>query len=116
MTQSQRPLPEARALAPTNSLPATPTKEDLTANGHGHWFGPLYAYVSRYVAGRPVRERIVREVLAMDLDLLVGRRDGGLGVRRLEAVADRLIADAVRDAERFIEGRRRSASREDVSG
>jgi hypothetical protein len=106
MTQSQRSLPEALAQALTNSLPAIPTNEDLLAKGYGHWFGPLYAYVSRYVAGRPVRERIVREVLAMDLDLLVGRRDGGLGVRRIEAAADRLIADALKDAELFIERRR----------
>ena len=78
----------------------------MLAKGCGRWFGPLYAYVSRYVAGRPLRERIVREVLAMDLELLVGRSDGGQGVARLEAAADRLIADAVKDAELFIERRR----------
>jgi len=106
MTHSQRSLPGALAQAPMSSLPAIPINEDLLAEGYGHWFGPLYAYVSRYVAGRPLRERIVREVLAMDLERLVGRCDGGLGVRRLEAAADRLIADAVTDAELLIERRR----------
>jgi hypothetical protein len=85
---------------------AIPEPSELFAEGYGRWFEPLYAYVSRHVAGRQVRERIVREVLATNLDLLVGRRDHASDVSRLEASADRLIADAVEEADLFLDRRR----------
>ena len=83
-----------------------PTTAELFAEGYERWFGPLYAYVSRHVAGEPTRERIVREVLSENLDLLVGRRAESLEVNRLEVTADRLIADAVEEAELFLDRRR----------
>ena len=83
------------------------TTAELLAQGYQRWFAPLHLYVSRHVAGSQVRERIVREVLATNLDLLVGRQEEALEVRRLEATADRLIADAVTEAERFLDRRRR---------
>ena len=82
-----------------------PTPE-LLADGYARWSEPLYAYVSRSVAGRQVRERIVREVLAENLDLLVGRRGEAAEVSRLTASADRLIADAVTDADLSLDRRR----------
>jgi hypothetical protein len=66
--------------------------------------------VSRSVAGRQVRERIVREVLSENLDLLVGRREEAMEVSRLQASADRLIADAITDADHFLERRRMARS------
>ena len=84
-----------------------PTTTELFASGYERWFEPLYAYVKRYVAGPQIRDRIVREVLATNLDLFIGRRDEALEVRRLEATADRLIADAVTEAEVFIDRRRK---------
>jgi hypothetical protein len=82
------------------------TTADLFAAGYERWTFPLYAYVSRHVAGRQLRERIVREVLSENLDLLVGRREEGSEISRLEATANRLIADAVDEAERFLDRRR----------
>ena len=106
MTQGRRSLPEALGHAPTNPLgDALPTTAELLANGYQRWFDPLHAYVSRHIPSRQVRERIVREVLSENLDLLVGRRDKDLEVRRLEAAADRLIADALTEAELFLERR-----------
>ena len=78
----------------------------LFAEGYARWCDPLYAYVSRSVAGRLTRERIVREVLTENLDLLVGRREEALEVTRLTATADRLIADAIEEADVFLERRR----------
>ncbi len=83
-----------------------PPTADLLADGYDRWSDPLYAYVSRSVAGRQVRERIVSEVLSENLDLLVGRREGAAEVSRLTAAADRLIADAVTDANLFLDRRR----------
>ena len=77
----------------------------MFAEGYARWSEPLYVYVSRSVAGRQVRERIVREVLTENLDLLVGRREQALEVSRLTATADRLIADAVEAADMFLERR-----------
>jgi hypothetical protein len=106
MTQSRRSAPEALAEAAAETfVRAIPTTAELFQEGYQRWFDPLYAYVSRYVAGRHVRERIVREVLSENLDLLVGRREKGLEVRRLEATANRLIADAVTEAELLLERR-----------
>lgn len=72
-----------------------PTTADPLANGYRRWLDPLHAYVSRHVPGREVRERIVREVLSENLDLLVGRRDEALEISRLEATANRLIAEVM---------------------
>ena len=75
MTHSRRSLPEA--LAPTSAALfacTVPTTAELLANGYERWFRPIHDYVSRHVAGRVPRERIVREVLSENLDLLVGRR------------------------------------------
>ena len=99
MTQSRR---SAQAALPD----AIPMTSELFADGYERWSDPLYAYVSRSVAGRQVRERIVREVLSENLDLLVGRREEAAEVSRLEASADRLIADAVTDADLFLDRRR----------
>jgi len=87
-------------------VPTIPLPAELFAEGYARWCDPLYAYVSRSVAGRQARERIVREVLTENLDLLVGRREEGLEVRRLAATADRLIADAIEEADVFLERRR----------
>lgn len=107
MSLSRRSFPEPLAETSTNSFVArVPATEELLATGYERWFTPLHAYVSRHVAGSHVRERIVREVLATNLDLLVGRRDEALEVRRLEATADRLIAEAVTEAELFLDRRR----------
>jgi hypothetical protein len=82
------------------------TTAGLSAAGYERWTVPLYAYVSRHVAGRQLRERIVREVLSENLDLLVGLREEGSEINRLEAAANRLIADAVEEAEQFLDRRR----------
>jgi len=58
-------------------------------------FDPLHAYVSRYVADRHVRERIVREVLSENLDLLVGSREEASEVSQLRTAANRLIAEVM---------------------
>ena len=87
-------------------VPATSLPADLFVEGYARWCDPLYAYVSRSVAGRQVRERIVRQVLTENLDLLVGRREEALEVGRLTATADRLIADAIEEADVFLERRR----------
>ena len=102
-----KPLPYAvNALEPyLGAERAISTTAELFATGYERWFGPLYAYVSRHVAGEQVRERIVREVLAENLDLLVGRRAEALEVSRLEATANRLLADALDEAELFLDRR-----------
>ena len=109
MTQSRRSLSEPLAQASTDSsvraVPAT-----LFAAGYELWSDPLYAYVSKRVAGRQVRERIVREVLSQNLDLLVGRREEMSEASRLMTSADRLIADAVTDADLFLDRRRQERS------
>jgi len=111
MTQGRRSSAEARAGAYVDSFArAIPKTAELFAEGYGRWFEPLYAYVSRHVAGRQVRERIVREVLATNLDLLVGRRDHASDVSRLETSADRLIAGAVEEADLFLDRRRQERS------
>ena len=48
----------------------------------------------------------MREVLSENLDLLVGRREEATEVSRLQAAADRLIEDAITDADLFLERRR----------
>lgn len=103
MRQGRTSSLEPFARAPERAMPTT---TELLASGYQRWFEPLYVYVSRYVAGPQVRERIVREVLATNLDLLIGRRDEALELRRLEATADRLIAEAVSEAEQFLDRRR----------
>lgn len=92
----------ASAPDPTRAL----TTAEQFAAGYQRWTFPLYAYVSRHVAGRQLRERIVREALSENLDLLVGRREEAHELSRLEATANRLIADAVEEAGRFLDRRR----------
>jgi hypothetical protein len=86
------------------------TSAELFEAGYQRWSDPLYAYVSQHVAGRQVRERIVREVLSENLDLLVGRRAEAAEVSRLKTTADRLIADAITEADLFLEQRREERS------
>ena len=83
---------DASAGATVRSIPST---TELFASGYQRWFAPLHAYVSRHIEARQVRERIVREVLSENLDLLVGRRDAASEIRRLEATANRLIAEVL---------------------
>jgi hypothetical protein len=111
MTHSRSSLPKALAEASEDSfVPAIPTTAELFAEGYERWSDPLYAYVSKRVAGRQVRERIVREVLSQNLDLLVGRREEMSEASRLMTSADRLIADAVADADLFLDRRRQERS------
>jgi hypothetical protein len=51
------------------------------------------------VAVRPVRERIARQVLAENLDLLVGRREESVERLRLATTANRLIAEVADEAD-----------------
>jgi len=83
---------EASADAVARSIPST---TELLATGYQRWLAPLHAYVSRHIEARQVRERIVREVLSENLDLLVGRRDADSEINRLEATANRLIAEVL---------------------
>ena len=91
MLRVQTPA-EASADAVVRSIPST---KELLASGYQRWFAPLHAYVSRHIEARQVRERIVREVLSENLDLLVGRRDAPSEISRLKATANRLIADVL---------------------
>jgi len=91
MLRSQTPT-EASADAIVRSIPST---TELLADGYQRWFAPLHAYVSRHIEARQVRERIVREVLSENLDLLVGRRDAESEISRLKAAANRLIAEVL---------------------
>lgn len=109
MSRNRRPEALAAATAEP-SLDETSPFAGPFAAGYERWFDPLYAYVSRHVASRGTRERIVRQVLAENLDLLVGQREEAVETRRLQATADRLIADVVDvvdEADQFLEQRRR---------
>ena len=65
------------------------TREEFSAS-FDRCFGLVYAYVSRCVSDRASCERIVREVLATNLDVLAEERDEQeLGL--LKAASDRLI-------------------------
>lgn len=59
--------------------------------GFERCFAHIYAYVSLGVSDRKSCERVVSEVLAAHLDLLVGHGYDGRALGRLEASADRLI-------------------------
>lgn len=85
-------LTKTSADAVARSIPST---TELLASGYQRWFAPLHAYVSRHIEARQVRERIVREVLSENLDLLVGRRDAESEISRLKATANRLIAEVL---------------------
>jgi hypothetical protein len=80
--------PPARSAPPLHEAPVT--REAFTA-GFDRCFGPVYVYVSRRVSDRPTCERIVRQLLAANLGLLVGRGDESQSSSQLEAAADRLI-------------------------
>lgn len=111
MAQSRRSVPGAEAEAAADRPPRTiPSAEELFTEGYERWFNRLYAYVSRRVAGRQVRERIVREVLSENLDLLVGRREEALEVMRLKSTADRLIAGVASEADQLLDRRRNEVS------
>ena len=111
MAQSRRSIPGAEAEAAADPpLRTIPTTEERFAEGYERWFSRVYAYVSRRVAGQQIRERIVREVLSENLDLLVGRREEALEVTRLKSTADRLIADVVSEADQLLDRRRKEVS------
>lgn len=57
----------------------------------GHFFNRVYSYVSRRIEDRATCERVVREVLVMNLDLLVEGGDERQAAGRLMASSDRLI-------------------------
>lgn len=59
--------------------------------GFDRSFRRVYAYVSRRVNDRESCQRIVRQVLAANLDLLVNGADGARELSRLKAASDRLI-------------------------
>ena len=66
------------------------THEEFSA-GFDRCFDRVYAYVYRRVSDRESCERIVGEVLAVNLDLLVERGDEKHELSRLKAASDRLI-------------------------
>ena len=111
MAQSRRSVSGAATEeAADPPLRAIPTAEKLFTEGYERWFNRVYAYVSRRVAGPQVRERIVREVLSENLDLLVGRREEALEVMRLKSTADRLIAGVASEADQLLDRRRNEVS------
>jgi hypothetical protein len=87
------------ALEGTDAAGALAAREAPLAEGYERWFGLVYDYVSCYVAVRPVRERIARQVLAENLDLLVGRREESVERLRLATTANRLIAEVADEAD-----------------
>ena len=78
------------ALAPVRVISATAA---LWTNRYERWLHALDAYGSRHLADRQVRARIVREVLSKNLALLAGRRAEESEIDRLEAAANRPIAE-----------------------
>jgi len=66
------------------------TREEFSAS-FDRCFGRVYAYVFRRVSERESCERIVGEVLAENLDLLMERGDDKHEFGRLKASSDRLI-------------------------
>jgi hypothetical protein len=84
----------AQAFAKTAASPLAPpaalTAEEFAAR-FDRCFARAWAYVSRRVNDRESCERIVREVLAGNLDLLVHPAGQVEELRRLEAASDRLI-------------------------
>jgi uncharacterized protein YjbJ (UPF0337 family) len=73
-----------------NPVRATTTLEEFSV-GFERCFRRVYAYVGRRVKSREVCERIVGEVLAENVDLLVERGDDRQQAGRLKASSDRLI-------------------------
>ena len=63
----------------------------LTRADFSSGFDRVYAYVSRRVSDRKSCERIVSEVLAANLDLLMDRGDERQELSKLKAALDRLI-------------------------
>lgn len=60
-------------------------------------FRRVYSYVSRRIDDRAICERVVREVLVVNLDLLVTGRDEREVAIRLKASSDqRIVEEAVR--------------------
>jgi len=81
------------ARSPTETGPeaqAPLTRERFSAD-FDRAFGRIYAYVSRRVPVRESCERIVRDVLAAHLDLLVNGGSEAHQFSRLAAASDRLI-------------------------
>ncbi len=68
---------------------APPSREEFSSN-FDRCFGLVYAYVSQRVNDRQSCERIVRAVLAANLDLLAEERDEQ-ELAQLKAASDRLI-------------------------
>jgi len=70
---------------------AAPVSRKEFSAGFDRCFGRVYAYVSRRVNDRKSCERIVSEILAANLDLLVDRGDERQELSQLKASSDRLI-------------------------
>jgi hypothetical protein len=84
--------PESGAATPSDQ-PAhgeSATREAFSA-GFDRCFGRVYSYVSRRVGDQKVCERIVREVLAGNLDLLQNRSDERQELSQLRRSSDRWI-------------------------
>jgi len=70
---------------------AAPVTREEFSSSFDRCFGRVYAYVSRRVNDRKSCERIVSEVLAANLDLLMKRGDESQELSQLKAASDRLI-------------------------
>lgn len=84
--------------------PTAPMLRATFSEAFERCFGRVYAYVSQRLDDRQGLERIVSEVLAANLDLLIERRGEAQEACRLKASADRLIAleSAVRTRSRAV--------------
>lgn len=80
--------PEASSKEAGRAAPLT--RADFSS-GFDRCFDRVYAYVSRRVSDRKSCERIVSEVLAANLDLLMDRGDERQELSKLKAALDRLI-------------------------
>jgi hypothetical protein len=91
--ERERPARPEGALEPP-SVPLDRTTPVTREGFSGHFdrcFDRVHAYVSRRVKDRESCERIVGEVLAENLDLLVDRGEERRELSRLKASSDRLI-------------------------
>jgi hypothetical protein len=89
---------------------ATMTQQEFSA-GFDRCFARVWAYVSRRVHDRESCERIVREVLTGNLDLLVHPVGERQELSQLKAASDRLIAPANHQHPRYGEDLSKAASR-----
>ena len=80
----------AKTTPPRLAHAATVTQQEFST-GFDRCFARVWAYVSRRVHDRESCERIVREVLTGNLDLLVHRVGQRQELSQLKAASDRLI-------------------------